>query len=245
MTQAARTPEPENLLEDAPQSEVRHSFIRDHSSVPGSDAVPSFLIRDSADRFVLPHLLVWSTLGLLAYGAVQAGASAYHFLSDPRVTPLSASRIRTELHAVLDEAARARPLESAHAARAQHMPTGEPAGELAYKVEGATVRAAALAFVPQSHVSLIKVNAAVYECRLWSMFACEPVGRVVRLLPGEVARTDKSGGRARGQYAVVQLTDPSAADAESLRIRDPLESRVRDAAQLPVLANEAGAQSLL
>jgi hypothetical protein len=86
------------------------------------------------------------------------------------------------------------------------------------------------------------------------MFACEPVGRVVELLPGEVefptaeiTDAQTSGSPARGQYAVMQLTDPRAAEAESLRVRDPLDSLLleMESSQSPSLDGEKRAQTLL
>jgi hypothetical protein len=86
------------------------------------------------------------------------------------------------------------------------------------------------------------------------MFACEPVGRVVELLPGEVelpptelAAAETSGSPARGQYAVMQLTDPRAAEAESLRVRDPLDTLFleMESSQSPALEAAAHTETLL
>lgn len=206
----------DSLLDETSGVEVRHSFIRPKQPcVPGADAVPSFLIRQTEDQFVLPRLLAWTTLGLLAYVAVEAGTSTYHFMRDARVTPLAAAHIRGELHALLDEVARKQPAAAHPAARIAAAQSG-PA-----RADDETP-APSLAFVPYTHVPNIKANATLYDCRVLSMFACTPVGRVVELLPGEVAETDPAGTQARGQYAVMQLTDPSAAEADSLSVRDPL-----------------------
>lgn len=226
MTQPAQQIEAsDGLVDETSGVEVRHSYIRPkHPGVPGADSVPSFLIRQTEDQFVLPRLLVWSTIGLLAYGSVEAGASTYHFMRDARVTPLAAAHIRAELHALMDEAVRRQPV--------QHVE--QPAPQ-------------ALAFVPSSHVPHIKANATLYDCRVLSMFACQPVGRVVELLPGEVAETNTAGIEARGQYALMQLTDPTAAEAESLSVRDVLEATTVPA-QVPALEGEsptAAAQTLL
>jgi hypothetical protein len=242
VTQPAQTTEASHSLHDEDETsgvEVRHSFIRPKYSMPGSETVPPFLIRQGDDGFVLPRLLVWTTLGMMAYGSIEAGSSTYHYLRDARVKPLAAAHIRAEVHAMVAEVARRKP-----AARAGY------ASETT--LNAATEDARALAFVPYTHVSQIKANATLYECRVFSMFACEPVGRVVELLPGEVelpptevANAMKPASPARGQYAVMQLTDPRAAEAESLRVRDPLDSLLIEGAQSPALEGEAHAETLL
>jgi hypothetical protein len=191
--------------------------------MPGSETVPAFLIRQGEEQFVLPRLLVWTALGLLAYGSIEAGTSTYHFLRDARVKPLAAAHIRAEVHALVAEVARRQP--------APNTARGGYASETTLSAATEDTHAPALAFVPYTHVSQIKANATLYECRVLSMFACEPVGRVVELLPGEVelpstelAQAATPGSPARGQYAVMQLTDPRAAEAESLRVGDPLET---------------------
>jgi hypothetical protein len=231
VTQPAQTTEAsDSLLDESENSgvEVRHSYIRPKHSSPGSESVPPFLIRQSEEQFMLPRLLVWSTLGLLAYGTVEAGASTYHFLRDARVTPLAAAHIRAEVHALVAEVARKQPA---------------PLPRITDS------RAATVAFVPSTHVSQIKANAMLYDCRVLSMFACEPVGRVVELLPGEVqlpledtAETTLAGAPTRGQYAVMQLTDPAAADAKSLRVREALDSLLLESSQSPALDMDSEAR---
>jgi hypothetical protein len=244
VTQPAQTREAsDSILDETSGVEVRHSFIRPKRSAPGSDSVPAFLVRQSEEQFVLPRLLVWTTLGMLAYGTVEAGASAYHFMSDARVRPLAAAHIRAEVHALVAEVARRQPTQGSVATEST---------ETAVRAATQETQAPALAFVPYTHVSQIKANATLYECRVFSMFACEPVGRVVELLPGEVelptaevAQTEPTGSPARGQYAVMQLTDPRAAEAESLRVRDPLDTLLLESSQSPSLDGETRAETLL
>jgi hypothetical protein len=253
VTQPAQTTEASlGILDDDETSgvEVRHSYIRPKDSTsgpgpcPGAETVPAFLVRQGDDGFVLPRLLVWTTLGMMAYGSIEAGASTYHYLRDARVRPLAAAHIRAEVHALVAEVARRQP--SAHAGHAGY------AAETTLSAATEDAHAPALAFVPYTHVSQIKANATLYECRLFSMFACEPVGRVVELLPGEVELPPAevtaltSARPARGQYAVMQLTDPRAAEAESLRVRDPLDSlRLVESSKAPALEGEARAETLL
>lgn len=249
MTQPAQTTEAsDSILDETSGVEVRHSFIRPKPSAPGADAVPSFLIRQGDDQFFLPRLLVWISIGVVGYGTLEAGSSTYHFVRDARVKPLAAAHIRAEVHQLVEEVARRKPSSPAangtqtsyEAVTAQ----AEPARE--------ALNAPALAFVPYTHVPQIKANATLYECRVFSMFACEPVGHVVELLPGEVelppaevADAQPTGSPARGQYAVMQLTDPRAAEAESLRVRDPLDSLRIESSQSPALDTEAHAETLL
>jgi hypothetical protein len=238
VTQPAQTTEASHsILDETSGVKVRHSFIRPKASIPGSETVPAFLIRQGDDGFVLPRLLVWTTLGMVTYGSILAGASTYHYLRDARVRPLAAAHIRAEVHALVAEIARRQPA---------------PRAETSVNAATEEANAPALAFVPYTHVSQIKANATLYECRLFSMFACEPVGRVVELLPGEVellpaevTSTLTKPSPARGQYAVMQLTDPRAAEAESLRVRDPLEPMLIEKTQSPALEDEARAETLL
>jgi len=245
VTQPAQTTEASHsILDETSGVEVRHSFIRPKYSMPGSETVPAFLIRQGDEGFVLPRLLVWTTIGMMAYGSIEAGSSTYHYLRDARVRPLAAAHIRAEVYALVAEVARKQP--AANAVGAGY------AAETTVSAATEDAQAPALAFVPYTHVSQIKANATLYECRVFSMFACEPVGRVVELLPGEVElppadvkATLTSASPARGQYAVMQLTDPRAAEAESLRVRDPLDSLLHESSQSPALDAAAHAETLL
>jgi hypothetical protein len=75
-----------------------------------------------------------------------------------------------------------------------------------------------LAFVPYSQLDGVTPNAVVYACR-WGILFCEQVGRVSTILDGEVNQTDPWGIPARGQYAVLELTDRRASRAKTLRVR--------------------------
>ena len=75
-----------------------------------------------------------------------------------------------------------------------------------------------VAFVPYTELEGVSAGGVVYEC-VWGLLFCEPVGRVGELLPGEVAFTDPWGKPARGQYAVLSLSDSTAAQSRSLRVR--------------------------
>jgi hypothetical protein len=76
-----------------------------------------------------------------------------------------------------------------------------------------------VAFLPYAQSDGVTDNAAVYECRILGMFACERVGNVLEVLPGEVNMQDPWGTPTRGQYALLDLDDPRAARAKALRLR--------------------------
>jgi hypothetical protein len=80
-----------------------------------------------------------------------------------------------------------------------------------------------VAFVPYTQIEGVSAGEPVYDC-LWGLLFCEPVGRVDRLVPGEVAMTDPWGNPARGQYAVLELGSREAARAKSLRVRPSSEA---------------------
>lgn len=76
-----------------------------------------------------------------------------------------------------------------------------------------------VAFVPYAQINGVQRGAALYDCDLWSIFFCRPVGSIARILPGEVSMNDPWGSPARGQYAVLTLTDTSAAKSKVLHVR--------------------------
>jgi hypothetical protein len=76
-----------------------------------------------------------------------------------------------------------------------------------------------LVFVPYTQLHGVHAGSTLYECRIWSMFACERVGRVVEVLPGEVESVDPWGAPARGAYAVIDLKKQRAVTAKTLRVR--------------------------
>jgi hypothetical protein len=76
-----------------------------------------------------------------------------------------------------------------------------------------------VAFVTYEELSRVKAGATVLRCAMWGFFGCRPVGIVAEVLPGEVAMQDSFGALGRGQYAVLDLADPTAAQARSLRVR--------------------------
>jgi len=78
-----------------------------------------------------------------------------------------------------------------------------------------------VAFVPYTQLDGVHAGAAVYHCAVWGVFGCNPVGKVAQLLPGEVAMQDPWGTPMRGQYALLDLLRPEAAQAKVLRVRGP------------------------
>lgn len=82
------------------------------------------------------------------------------------------------------------------------------------------------AFIPYTQIEGAREGSTVYDC-LWGLLFCEPVGRVAELVPGEVVLTDPWGSQARGQYAVLQLSDREAARSKSLRVRPSVGAGTR------------------
>ena len=75
-----------------------------------------------------------------------------------------------------------------------------------------------VAFVPYTQLERVRAGALVYQCT-WGLFNCHAVGRVGELVPGEVILPDPWGSPARGQYAILELTDHEAARVKTLRVR--------------------------
>jgi hypothetical protein len=78
-----------------------------------------------------------------------------------------------------------------------------------------------VAFVPYTQIDGVRGGAPVYHCAVWGVFSCSHVGKVAQLLPGEVAMQDPWGTPMRGQYALLDLFRPEAAQAKVLRVRGP------------------------
>jgi hypothetical protein len=82
----------------------------------------------------------------------------------------------------------------------------------------ATEKALDVAFVPYTQIEGVGRGAKVYDCT-WGLFNCKPVGAVAELVPGEVILPDPWGNQARGQYAVLELSDRESAKSKILRVR--------------------------
>ncbi len=75
-----------------------------------------------------------------------------------------------------------------------------------------------LAFVPYTQLRGVEAGASLVTCE-WALFRCRTVGRVAELLPGEVTAQDPWGTLARGQYAILDLSEHDAAREKVLRVR--------------------------
>jgi hypothetical protein len=82
----------------------------------------------------------------------------------------------------------------------------------------ATAHDMEVAFVPYTQSQGVGPGAVVYDC-VWSIFHCAPVGSGTELVPGEVVLPDPWGSPARGQYAVLDLSNHASARAKVLRVR--------------------------
>ena len=98
-----------------------------------------------------------------------------------------------------------------------------------------------VAFVPYTQIDGVESGAPIYDC-IWGLFHCNEVGRVTKLLPGEVILPDPWGTMTRGQYATMTIDDAAAAKSRTLRVRPqrlgtaslPKKTGVRVAVGLPV-----------
>jgi hypothetical protein len=75
-----------------------------------------------------------------------------------------------------------------------------------------------VAFVPYTQLDGVSAGDLVVSCK-WILFRCETVGRIAEILPGEVVAPDPWSDVARGQYAILDLSDPSATKEKVLRTR--------------------------
>lgn len=75
-----------------------------------------------------------------------------------------------------------------------------------------------VAFVPYTQIKGVEAGSTLISCA-WTLFRCRTVGRVAEVLPGEVITQDPWGTMARGQYAILELSDHDAAREKVLRAR--------------------------
>lgn len=75
-----------------------------------------------------------------------------------------------------------------------------------------------VAFVPYTQIQGVRRGAPVYDCT-WGLFRCRVVGEIAEVVPGEVVSPDPWGSQARGQYAILDLSDHAAARSKMLRVR--------------------------
>ena len=82
----------------------------------------------------------------------------------------------------------------------------------------AMTKATDIAFVPYDQLNGVTPGARIMDCT-WGVFRCRQVGTITELVPGEVVTQDPWGKLARGQYAVLHLTDAHAVRERVLRVR--------------------------
>ena len=73
-------------------------------------------------------------------------------------------------------------------------------------------------FVPYTQLEGVQAGADLVECK-WILFRCSVVGRVSEVLSGEVIAQDPWSDVARGQYAILDLSDREASKEKVLRVR--------------------------
>ena len=82
----------------------------------------------------------------------------------------------------------------------------------------ATEKSLDVAFVPYTQSGGVGPGANVYDC-VWGIFHCKAVGTIAEIVPGEVVLPDPWGNQARGQYAILALSEHESAKAKVLRVR--------------------------
>jgi hypothetical protein len=75
-----------------------------------------------------------------------------------------------------------------------------------------------VAFIPYTQLEGVQAGAEIVSCK-WVLFRCQVVGRVAEVLPGEVVAQDPWSDVARGQYAILELSDHQASKEKVLRAR--------------------------
>jgi hypothetical protein len=139
--------------------------------------------------------------------------------ASPDVVRLDEVRINLELQiARLDAEKRA--IEARERAAEESL---KQMDELAAQLESTPLFLAAerevdLAFVPYAHLKGLQTGDGVYTCR-WFLFGCRDVGKIRRVLPGEVVTDDPWGSVARGHYVELDMVDRSAMTERTLRVR--------------------------
>ncbi len=74
-----------------------------------------------------------------------------------------------------------------------------------------------VAFVPYNQLKGVQAGQAIIQCT-GLIFGCHIVGRVAEVLPGEVVAQDPWSDVARGQYAILDLSDHEASHEKVLRV---------------------------
>ncbi len=74
-----------------------------------------------------------------------------------------------------------------------------------------------VAFVPYTQLKGVEAGADIVQCS-YLIFKCRTVGRVAEVLPGEVVAQDPWSDVARGQYAILDLSDREASHEKVLRV---------------------------
>ena len=139
--------------------------------------------------------------------------------ASPDVVRLDEVRINVELQIARLDAERRAVETRERAARANLKNMDDLASELeATPLFLAAQHEIDLAFVPYAHLKNVRAGGAVYTCR-WFLFGCHDVGRIRRILPGEVATGDPWGSVARGHYVELEMLDRSAMTERTLRVR--------------------------
>lgn len=160
-----------------------------------------------------------TTVALEAYRATLGTATPDSVGRMPEIAARDEhdARVELEIQRLAAEARGHRALRAAAVARIaqQRRLIAELEGRPLYR---AMKTATDVAFVPYDQLSAVTPGASVVACA-WAVFACDKVGTIGELVPGEIATQDPWGEMARGQYAVLHLDDPEAVRERVLRVR--------------------------
>jgi Mn-dependent DtxR family transcriptional regulator len=153
--------------------------------------------------------------------AAQRGATTK---TTPEVLRLEEQLLRLELEIKRLQADESGKLAELTAANAQIVRLDDLIGHLQQRpLYRAIEQKQTLAFVPYKQLRDVHAGSAIYECKVWSMFSCERVGRIKGMLAGEVDAVDPWGSPSRGEYAVMELSESGAVTAKTLRVRNELK----------------------
>ena len=177
----------------------------------------------------------------LSRGALAAAGSKVG-LKSPEVLALAEQKARVEVEILKAEA-------EVRGKRAQMRADEEDLASIdevitemrARPVQRAAEGLQTYAFVPYSQLPGVNAGAQIHQCKVFGIFRCVAVGQVTEVVPGEVASQDPWGATMRGQYALLALTDPLAAQSRSLRIRGAI---ARGAGAATVATSAQGATAL-
>lgn len=172
--------------------------------------------RDAAETKMQGEQLA-ATTGAIAFARRQGGAAANGIL--PEIAAGQEREVRVELE-LTRLASEKRAMLAQRAISVESLTRMDDVlAQLKSRPQYRAVEANTdVAFVPYTQLDDVKVGAPIVSCK-WVLFRCKDVGRVAEILPGEVVAQDPWAQIARGQYAILDLSDREAVKEKVLRAR--------------------------